>query len=68
MISKITLVTVSQVLTAIPCNVTHNYVTGVRYAWRESPCVTLEQCALYSVDGSVIALPAPPFTKSAYIP
>ena len=33
-------------------------VTGVRYAWRESPCQEKEKCPLYSVENN---LPAPPF-------
>jgi sialate O-acetylesterase len=37
-------------------------VTGVRYAWRESPC-PLELCAVYSTENS---LPAPPFVMNEH--
>ena len=39
-------------------NTCTNLVTGMRYAWRESPC-PLEMCAVYGVDNE---LPAPPYT------
>ena len=35
-----------------------------RYAWRESPCVILEACAIHSVENG---LPAPPFTYDGLI-
>ena len=35
------------------------YVTAIRYAWRESPC-PFKKCAVYSVENS---LPAPPFIQ-----
>lgn len=33
------------------------YIVGIRYAWRESPCI-FKQCAVYSEENE---LPAPPF-------
>lgn len=38
----------------------NNHVAGVRYLWRESPCL-LKQCALYS---NVQNLPVPPFIQT----
>ncbi|ELU17662.1 hypothetical protein CAPTEDRAFT_122541 [Capitella teleta] len=44
-----------------PCSIDDD-VTGVRYAWRESPCA-LELCAVYSEENS---LPAPPFVLNQH--
>ena len=38
-------------------NCSDQFIVGVRYAWRESPC-EFKQCALYSMEND---LPAPPF-------
>ncbi|ELU12232.1 hypothetical protein CAPTEDRAFT_211931 [Capitella teleta] len=46
-----------------PCSIDDD-VTGVRYAWRESPCA-LELCAVYSEENS---LPAPPFVLNQHFP
>ncbi len=53
----------SIVTISLPCD-SNQVVTGVRYAWRESPC-PLEECAVYSVENS---LPSPPFKVDQYIP
>jgi len=52
------------VLISNPCNVALPVVTGFRYLWRESPCRTLEQCPIYSVENS---LPAPPYVFNGVI-
>ena len=46
----------------ISCDPTQ-FVMGLRYIWRESPC-PLEACAVYSVDN---ALPAPPYKYNGLI-
>ena len=38
-------------------NCSKQYVMGVRYAWRESPC-QFKKCAVYSKEND---LPAPPY-------
>ena len=56
----------AEVVVSIPCP--SSFITGVRYAYREAPCPNLEQCAIYSVDGSWYSFPAPPFTYEGFIP
>ena len=43
----------------MPC-AEDQFVTGVRYSWRVSPCHILEECPIYA-DESANNLPAPPF-------
>ena len=46
--------TTTSVTLTNPCT---NLVTGMRYAWRVSPC-PLEMCAVYGIENE---LPAPPY-------
>jgi len=54
---------VQDVLISNPCSAAQT-VTGFRYLWRESPCQTIEQCPIYSIENS---LPAPPFIFNGVI-
>ena len=45
------------------CSDPSPFLTGLRYAWRESPC-DLELCAVYGVDND---LPAPPYIFNGLI-
>jgi sialate O-acetylesterase len=56
--------TLDTVTLDVTCSAEEEEVTGVRYAWRESPC-PLELCAVYSVENS---LPAPPFVLNEHVP
>ena len=55
----------SDVTITMPC-LEGQFVTGVRYSWRESPCDVLEECPVYA-DSTANNLPAPPFVENRLI-